>query len=238
MTAAPRAARGLLEALGGGPAFLGDQACWRVETPVECGSAADSDFERFDAPVIRIAPRAGADPLELAPRRLLIADIETGGFAGTPVFLIGVLHGLPDGPRIEQWLTRDFPDEPCVIRAFAGVAVSEPVWISFNGRSFDEPFLRDRAVVHRIALPPPALHIDVLHAARRRWKGTLPNFRLATLERALLGDSRSGDVSGADVPDLFHHFFRTGNAAPLACVLEHNRRDLLTTARLLARLLD
>jgi len=90
--------------------------------------------------------------------------------------------------------------------------------------------------VHGIELRPPEVHVDLLHAARRRWRAKLPDCRLETLERQVLERVRVGDVPSCDVPDLFHHFIRTGNAAPLRPVLEHNRIDLVSSTELLLQL--
>lgn len=170
--------------------------------------------------------------------RTMVLDIETGGFSGTPAFLIGVLLLDPDGARIVQWLARDYPEESAVVRCFMNLAADYPIWISFNGKSFDAPFLRDRATLHRSRPVEPDEHIDLLHVARRRWRDELPDCRLTTIEREVLGRTRLDDVPGRDVPDLFHHFIRTGNATPLRPVLEHNRRDLITTIELLGRLVS
>jgi uncharacterized protein len=59
---------------------------------------------------------------------------------------------------------------------------------------------------------------------------------LSALEREILGIRRTGDVPGFQVPGRYFHFVRTGDADPLAAVLEHNRRDLLSLAALTARL--
>ena len=60
--------------------------------------------------------------------------------------------------------------------------------------------------------------------------------RLETLEQHVLSRTRVGDVPSCDVPDLFHHFVRTRNAAPLRPVLEHNQLDLVSCAELLLQL--
>jgi uncharacterized protein YprB with RNaseH-like and TPR domain len=170
------------------------------------------------------------------PRRTIVVDIETGGFAGTEVFLIGVVL-LDEWPlRVVQWLARDYPEEAGILRAMAALARRYDTWVTFNGKSFDEPFLRDRAAVHRVTLPQPAEHIDLLHHARRRWRSGLPNCKLQTLEQYLLGWQRVGDVPSCDIPDLFHHFIRTGNAAPVRPILEHNQLDLTSCTELLLRL--
>jgi uncharacterized protein len=176
-------------------------------------------------------PAAGLDPA-----RTVAIDIETGGFSGTEVFLIGLVL-LDSRPlRVVQLLARDYPEEEAILRALAELGEQRDTWVTFNGKTFDEPFLRDRAVRYRVPLKPPANHVDVLHSARRRLRGQVPNCKLQTLEQHLLGWQRVGDVPGADIPDLFHHFIRTGNAAAIRPVLEHNQLDLISCTELLLRL--
>jgi uncharacterized protein YprB with RNaseH-like and TPR domain len=210
---------------------------WFVETPFD--EVCDSPLVRNTDFVAPLHHRLGTDQsIVVDPRRTMALDIETGGFSGTPVFLIGLVF-LDQRPlAVRQFLARDYPEEETILRALAELAVQRDTWVTFNGRSFDEPMLRDRATLYRVALTPPRLHVDLLHAARRTWRGTLPNFRLTTLERQVLRRARIGDIPSSDVPDLFHHFMRTGNAAPLRPVLEHNRIDLISATELLVRLSD
>lgn len=172
------------------------------------------------------------------PRRTLVMDIETGGFSGTPVFLIGVV-ALDRRPLcVEQWLARDYPEEEAILHRLARWARKRDTWVTFNGKAFDAPFVLDRAAIYGIELDPPRVHVDLLHAARRRWRRKLPDCRLETLERHVLKRRRVGDVPSSDVPDLFHHFIRTRNAAPLKPVLEHNQLDLVSSTELLLQLAD
>jgi uncharacterized protein YprB with RNaseH-like and TPR domain len=60
---------------------------------------------------------------------------------------------------------------------------------------------------------------------------------LQALEKQLVGLRRQGDVPGFEIPARYFQFVRSGDAAPLAAILEHNRLDLLTLAALTARLL-
>jgi len=227
-----RVARRLDDVVGGSEARCGGKSHWQLSVRFEqiCEASA---FHR----------KAFANPLEcevrrdefarLDPTRTLVLDIETGGFSGTPVFLIGVV-ALDQWPlRVEQWLARDYPEEEAILQRLAQWARKRRIWVTFNGKAFDVPFVLDRATIHGVKLRPPCVHIDLLHAARRRWPGELPDYRLETLERQVLGRTREGDVPSCDVPDLFHHFVRTGNAAPLKPVLEHNQRDLLGSTELL-----
>jgi uncharacterized protein YprB with RNaseH-like and TPR domain len=222
------------EVIGGRERRCAGQRYWYVETPFgRICSPLQVNSRQLAAPLLH---NGGSEPLTIDPRRAMVLDIETGGFAGTPVFLIGVV--LPDQRplRVVQLLARDYPEEETILRALGRLAARRDTWITFNGKSFDEPFLRDRATLHRVPLPPVATHFDLLHAARRQWRRDLPDCRLSTLEEHILRRPRVGDVPSSDVPDLFHHFIRTGNAAPLRPVLEHNQIDLVSCAELLVRL--
>jgi tetratricopeptide (TPR) repeat protein len=78
-------------------------------------------------------------------------------------------------------------------------------------------------------------HLDLLHPARRLWWKD-EGCRLTTLERRLLGVDRGEDVSGFDIPDRYFQYLRTGDAALVEPVLDHNRLDLVTLAGLTMRL--
>lgn len=230
----PPRSRRVDEVIGGVERRCAGERYWFVETPFEhiCPRPRITPAQ-LAARLHHATPPA---PLLVEPRRTMIIDIETGGFAGAPVFLIGLVR-LGRGPlRVVQLLARDYPEEATILRVLARLAAARDTWVTFNGKSFDEPFLRDRATVHRVKLPPVRVHVDLLHAARRAWRGQLPDCRLGTLEQHILKRPRVGDIPSSDVPDLFHHFIRTGNAAPLRSVIEHNRIDLVSCAELLVRL--
>jgi len=232
---APPPGRTLAQVVGGRELRCGDGACWELVTPLEQVPQA----QRIDGGALAAPLECETAPgrfVALDPSRALLLDVETGGFAGTPVFLIGVV-ALGRAPLcVEQWLARDYPEERALLRRLGEYVRCRPTWVTFNGKAFDAPFVLERATVHGVELCPPQQHVDLLHVARRRWRGVLRDFRLETLERHVLGQVRVGDVAGCEIPDLFHHFIRTGNAGPLKPVLEHNRLDLLASLGLLLRL--
>jgi uncharacterized protein YprB with RNaseH-like and TPR domain len=169
---------------------------------------------------------------------LVVLDLETTGFWGCPVLLVGLLHE-EDGILVtRQIVARDYPEERPMLRAALDLLARRGLVVTFNGKSYDVPCLRERCIVHRVKdeATRRLAHVDVLHAARRRWRGCFEDCRLATLERHVTGLTRAGDVPSREVPELFHRFVATGDAALLAPVLHHGRVDLLTTARLFARL--
>jgi tetratricopeptide (TPR) repeat protein len=78
-------------------------------------------------------------------------------------------------------------------------------------------------------------HLDMLHPARRLWRGDDEGCRLTTLEQSLCGHVREGDVPGFEIPSRYFHYVRSGDARPLEAVLEHNRLDLISLACVTAR---
>lgn len=164
-------------------------------------------------------------------------DLETTGFWGCPVFLVGLL--LEEDGRLvtHQLLARDYPEEAGILRAAGRMLEGKRLLVTFNGKSYDVPCLRERAVVHRVPQRIDRMsHVDLLHPARRRFRERLPDCRLQTLEREVVGIFRSGDVPSREIPAVYHEFAATGNPYALRPVLHHSRVDLLTTARLFAEL--
>jgi hypothetical protein len=110
--------------------------------------------------------------------------------------------------------------------------------VTFNGKSFDWTLLRTRFVMNRMACPSPPPHIDLLHCSRRIFRSTFDELRLVTVERALLGHARTGDISGDAIPALYFRFVRNGREALLDPVLEHNALDLMSLAGLMDVLVE
>jgi uncharacterized protein YprB with RNaseH-like and TPR domain len=170
-------------------------------------------------------------------------DLETTGLsggAGTHAFLVGCGWFDDEGAFVvEQHLMVDFAAERGMLSLVHDVLSRAGAMVTFNGKSFDAPVIETRYLFHRLSSPCAQLpHLDVLHPARRFWGGhNDEGCSLITLERHLLGARRVGDVPGFEIPARYFQYVRSGDAAPLADVLQHNRLDLLSLAGLTARLL-
>ena len=209
--------------------------CWTGEPWIgrrtaEAVEAAASRMDTLD-PELAEAVRAGAEAL-------LFVDLETCGFAGTPVFLIGAMFVAEGDLHVEQLLARNYEEEPAIIARFAELGGTGRVLVTFNGKSFDWPFLRDRAAVARIDLNDPASHCDLLHAARRRYRDLLPDCKLQTLETYVCRRRRADDIPGSEIPRAYHEFVRSGDARELRQIVHHNFLDLVTLADLLVDMLN
>ena len=214
----------------------GEELTWFPED--EAGFAVPS----AEAAVTTLAPGVLHAEFETLRRiglgRALFLDLETCGLSQATVFLAGTMRWTGEDFVLHQFLARDYTEEPALLAAVAAeIAQSEAV-ITFNGKAFDLPLLRDRATAHRLPFPTAPLSVDLLHHARARWRETLPDCRLVTIEAWLCGRRRSGDIPGSEIPSVYHHFVRTGDSYRLIPVLHHNMLDVTTMEEILRALVD
>lgn len=184
--------------------------------------------------------RDGTDLRLFPASRLLFLDLETTGLsggAGTVAFLAGFGRAVPGDPaegfQIRQFLLTDYPGEGDFLDAVSGELGSDTVLASYNGRSFDEPLLRTRCVLNRKDWVR-RLHADFLPAVRRLWRRRFPDCTLGTVEALLLGKSRTLDVPGARIPEIWFEYSKKGFHPQMEAVLEHNAVDLESLAAVAA----
>lgn len=193
--------------------------------------------------------------LETGQDRVTYLDVETCGLAGEPVFLVGLMRYRP-GPRrgagvleVDQFLARDYSEEAPMLEAVWQELAAAECLVTFNGKSFDLPTVQMRSVACGLfERPEVPAHVDLLHEARRRWRGELPNCRLQTIEQLICGRRRAGDIPGCDIPAAYHEFVRAQQGSDalrramslrrLQAIVHHNALDLLTMAELAARILS
>lgn len=168
--------------------------------------------------------------------RAVFLDTETTGLAGgtgTAAFLVGI--GFVEGEhfRLRQYFMRDYHEEPALLAGLADDLRRFSHLVTFNGRMFDVPLLETRYRLSRERFPlAEAAHLDMLLPARRLWKARLESCRLQSLESALLGVRRRGDIPGEEIPRIYFDYVRRRDARAMARVFEHNRLDVLSLAAL------
>jgi uncharacterized protein YprB with RNaseH-like and TPR domain len=146
---------------------------------------------------------------------------------------------------VRQFFMRHPGEELALLTALADLLGDRSGVVTFNGRSFDVPLLRGRYKMNRHYLnvdAPAALwndtapHLDLLHPARRLWKGRLDSCALGSLERAILAHERSAeDVPGSMIPLLYQQYMQTGDARSMAQVFYHNLEDIVSMTYLAER---
>lgn len=171
--------------------------------------------------------------LLLDPEMIVFLDIETLGLFTRPVILIGIGRIERRGIRVIQFLIRDPSEEPAALWSFRRMLEEEcAAFVTFNGRSFDIPYIMGRLSYYGIPEDLVCPHYDLLHFSRRRWKGILDDMRLNTLEREILGFQRRDDLPSQLVPEFYEKYMRTGNCGPLLPIVMHNREDVCSLVRL------
>ena len=172
-------------------------------------------------------------PLKAArPESVCYLDIETTGLSMAPLFLVGLMYTSEGRLVVDQLFARDYSEEAAVLGFLAHLMPRFDILVTFNGITFDVPFIRERMTINRLVFPEPRTHIDLLPLARLVVGGKTPNHRLQTLEMHFCKRRRVGDISGAEIPDAYHEFVRTGDAKDMANIFHHNRLDLVTMLQL------
>ena len=171
---------------------------------------------------------------------LLLFDLETTGLqrgAGTVPFLYGWARLRGGVLRLEQWLLPQLGAEAELVEAAVSCLKSAGLLVTYNGGSYDLPLLRSRMVMAAVDRAWPATpHLDLLPVVRRLFRHRLERCTLRAAEVELLHRRRDGDLPGREAPERYWQFLRTGDAAPLAAVVRHNREDVVSLLRLLDHL--
>ena len=229
---------------------LGPLPCYRIRRTLGEVAPESADIAREYAAVLRGARQRFNDDDALTasaalchaadggPEDLLFLDTETCGFSGTAIFLVGLMQYAAGELVFDQYLARDYSEEPAILHACAERYETAGVLVTFNGKRFDMSMVRERCAVHGIELPRRRTpHLDLLDESRRRWRGEVPNCRLQTLEQYLCRRRRIGDIPGSEIPEAYHRFVAGGDARQMADILHHNLLDLLTMAQLVVAIL-
>jgi uncharacterized protein YprB with RNaseH-like and TPR domain len=166
-----------------------------------------------------------------------IIDIETLGLSERPIILIGIAKPTKKSICTSQFLLRDIPDEPSAIWALISKLEPRSSLITYNGKSFDIPYIKQRLAYYGMDASFNNPHFDVLHFTRRALGKKLTDCRLETVEK-YLNIKREINIPGAMVPHFYDTYLKTKNVGPLIAIIEHNKQDLITLGNLFSRLYE
>ncbi len=148
-------------------------------------------------------------------------------------FFSGLRRSRTQRVVVRQFLVRSMEEElPALYLTLQNVREKQVV-VSYNGKTFDIPYLVSRSAFYGVEMEKTRHHIDLLHASRRNAGRLLQDCRLSTVEQHLLGISRSHDLPGSMVPEFYETYLQSGNPGPLVPIVEHNRHDVSSLAKLL-----
>ena len=205
----------------------------------------------FDSPfgsITLTAPKANHLPLahyeaqavagEMDISKAVFFDTETTGLGGVGAvpFLIGCGSLTEEGFEVRQYVLPDYADEAAMLERVMTEFGADRALVSYNGRAFDAPLVRDRMIVNRVAREIPYVHhVDLLHAARRLFKRRLHDCTLTNIEREIFGFHREDDIPGYLIPSVYFDWLAGDEIGDLPAVLEHNRLDIVSLYVLLLK---
>ena len=165
-------------------------------------------------------------------------DIETKGLSNVPIILIGVSEIKGNKIISSQYFLRDYSEEEAILDGYLSHLDEDSVHVTFNGKSFDVPFIRNRCIYNRIDANLDLPHLDLMYFAKNLWKDQLPNCKLQTIEKELFGLEREGDVPGQYIPGYYDTYLSQNNIGPIVPIIEHNRQDIVSLAGFLERMYE
>ena len=183
--------------------------------------------------------RESLETIELSSKTLYL-DLETTGLGSHEIVaLAGTVRPENAGVRLRQSFAFDPAQERRVLRSVLEEVKSADRLVTYNGRTFDVPFLVRRARWHGLPDPKSRLesgdlvHVDLLIEVRRRFRRHWPSCSLGTAEERLLHKRRTGpDVPGREVPLRFADVRDGAPGDLLKPVTHHNRIDLTSLVAL------
>ena len=165
-------------------------------------------------------------------------DIETKGLSNVPIILIGVAEIKGNNIIASQYFLRDYTEEPNIIEAYLSHLDEDSVHVSFNGKSFDVPFIKNRCFYNGIRQDLNLPHLDLMYFAKNLWSDVLPNCQLQTIEREIFGIERQDDVPGQYIPGYYDAYLSQNNIGPIVPIIEHNAQDIISLASFLEKMYE
>lgn len=169
------------------------------------------------------------------PHEVMMFDIETTGLSASSsfIYLIGLSINKDGRWHIIQLFNDDGSSEPEIIRTFMDMLKEHKYLVTFNGDSFDIPFVKKR--LEYINMKQRAGLIDRfdeitrvdLYKMIRPFKKALglANLKQKTIER-FLGINRIDQMNGGELINVYFQYLSGGSARYRSLLLQHNRDDM------------
>lgn len=185
---------------------------------------------------------------------LLFLDIETMGIYDSPIIMIGLGYYTESDFEIHILFARDLEEEIAVCEHFKNkILPSFQCFISYNGKSFDIPYIANRLLYFFDENPMISQedapykhhntlyhHIDLYHNCRRKYKGKFRNYTLTTIEEQLLKFNRENDLPSSLVPRFYEKYLREPQKyiGLVKEVIDHNYFDIYSMPLIFQKLLE
>ena len=163
------------------------------------------------------------------PKNHFVFDIETTGLSPKycKVILIGVLYNLNNKTIIKQYFAESGEEEKDLLLKFINDIKTFDHHITFNGVSFDIPFLNSRFNSNDIDFSIDKCDdIDILRIVKPfKEKLSLSDCKLKTIEK-YMGIQREDTISGKESVELYKNFVISKDISLKEKILLHNYEDI------------
>ena len=169
----------------------------------------------------------------------LFFDIETTGLSKThhSIYLIGCMYLEDNKLVIKQYFAEDITDEKELLEQFTSFASAYARLLSFNGDTFDLPFISEKLSCYSLADPFNEKETIDLYKIAKNYQHILKteNLKQKSIEHAL-GCYRNDKYSGGELIQTYHDYVRTKNSQLFDLLMLHNYDDMLGMTYLLSLL--
>lgn len=167
-----------------------------------------------------------------------VFDIETTGLSPkfNKVILTGIIKNVPgQDPELYQFFAQHPAEEEEVIRKTVEVLNEVDFVITYNGKSFDMPFMAERSRKYDVQLGQIYnLDFYVLVKNYSGLSGVLPNMKQKTVEKFMgLTDQREDEIDGGESVKMYNTYVQTRDEQLKEFILLHNHDDIIQLQKII-----
>ena len=157
-------------------------------------------------------------------------DIEASKMQSGEEFLFAISIGrfLNNTYKVTQYFGEKVSDEKKIVKLSKDILENFTIWSTFNGLSFDEPFLIKRGDKYNVTIKKPKYHID-LYRKIKPYHNLLKveGCGLKALERGI-GINREDSLNGYDSRLLYDKYLVTRDKNIALDLMKHNIEDVIS----------
>ncbi len=184
----------------------------------------------------------------------LFIDIETLGIYDSPIIIVGIGFYHNKKYRIIQYFARGLEEEIAICEQLRkNIFPKFKCFISYNGKSFDIPYLANRFLYYFDENPMISEentpykdintkygHIDLYHNVVRQYKGQFKNYQLTTIEQNLLNWKRNNELPSNLVGLCYKKYLKDPHRyiGLIKECIDHNYYDLISLPLIFSKLLE
>ena len=162
----------------------------------------------------------------------IVLDIETTGFSrkNANVILIGLIIKSKNTLKSIQIFSENLSEEKIILEKLVTILkkISYDFLLTYNGHSFDLPFLNSKLNQHKINYKLNLYKNFDIYRLIRKYKSKLniKKYNLKSIEN-FLNIKRKDTISGKESIQLYYKYLKTSKEKYLNKILLHNYEDIL-----------